>query len=650
MRRPRVALSRARLSAATPGTRDPAAPPPAVESGSSAPARGRRFARPGRPSTASLRRPGRSALLVGLALAAIVVVGFVLRVVHIGYGLPYVYNYDEANHFTNHSVNFFTDDFNPGYYQNPSALTYLIYIVLRVQYGLLGGIFHLHAGSITKQFAFDPSPIFQSARVLCAVLAMIGVVATFFVARRFWGARVGLIAAALLTFAFLPFTYSRIAVTDVGTFLPIALALFGVLMVYETGNRRWYVLAGAATGLAIGFKYTAGLVLIPLFLEAARRYWLDRETGWLRRDALWNFVIACAAMTAVFFVTTPFFFVHPHIALYQLKQQAVAAGDTVKVGQEQQGGFVYYFESLGRGFGWAPLVAVAVGAAFELRRNWWRGLLIVVFPVAMFLYLGTQTRYFGRWLLAIYPILAILAAIGVVGVAQLLVRRPRPLASGVLAAALCAGLLVQPVAADIRTNQVLGRTDTRDIARSWLVDRLPRSLRIVVEPAVPDNWYKVKGETTGARQFVRGYVQDIRRQANADAPPGVNLAYAQTLNPGLIDLYKQKGFCYVMTFSLIRGRAENSKLPKALAYYNRLERDARRVLYLSPYDAGRKPVPLHFDFSYNYYPTAFARPGPEVKLYRLDNCREQFGKVPEQPLGTTGLDKGVGTSYVPGSQ
>jgi hypothetical protein len=209
---------------------------------------------------------------------------------------------------------------------------------------------------------------------------------------------------------------------------------------------------------------------------------------------------------------------------------------------------------------------------------------------------------------------------------------------------------VQSVAADVRTTQVLGRTDTRDIARTWLVDRLPRSLRIVVEPAVPDNWYKVKGETTGARQFVRGYVQDIRRQANADAPAGVNLAYAQTLHPGLIDAYRSKGFCYVMTFSLIRGRAENSKLPDALAYYDRLEREARRVLYLSPYDPGRKPVQLHFDFSYNYYPTAFARPGPEVKLYRLDNCREQFGKVPEQPLGTTGLDKGVGTSYVPGSQ
>src|SRR5258708_31959211 len=103
MRRPRVAFSRARLSAAVPGTRDAAAPPPAVDSGSIAPARGRRFGRPGGPSTRG-RRVGGPGLIVALVLAAIVLIGFVLRLTHIGYGLPYVYNYDEANHFTNHSV------------------------------------------------------------------------------------------------------------------------------------------------------------------------------------------------------------------------------------------------------------------------------------------------------------------------------------------------------------------------------------------------------------------------------------------------------------------------------------------------------------------------------------------------------------------
>src|SRR3954454_7393040 len=274
MRRPRVAFSRARLSAAAPGTREQAAPPPAVDGGAMPHAR-RRWLR-----VPALRGPS---LFVALLLGAIVVGGLVLRLVHIGYGLPYVYNYDEANHFTNHSVNFFTDDFDPGYYQNPSGLTELIYLVLRVQYGLLGGIFHLANGTVSRQFALDPTPIFRDARILCAVLAMIGVVATYFLGRRFWNAGVGLVAAALLTFAFLPFTYSRIAVTDVGTFLPVALVLYATLRLHEDGARRWYVLGGAATGLAVGFKYTAGLVLIPLFVEAARRFWLDRGTPLLKR-------------------------------------------------------------------------------------------------------------------------------------------------------------------------------------------------------------------------------------------------------------------------------------------------------------------------------------------------------------------------------
>ncbi len=46
------------------------------------------------------------------------------------------------------------------------------------------------------------------------------------------------------------------------------------------------MLAGAAAGLAVGFKYTAGLVLVPLFVAAAVRFWRDRETPWLRRSDL----------------------------------------------------------------------------------------------------------------------------------------------------------------------------------------------------------------------------------------------------------------------------------------------------------------------------------------------------------------------------
>jgi len=76
------------------------------------------------------------AVAVPLALlAAIVAAGLVLRLRHNGYGLPYVYNADEGNHFTNRAVGMFGGDPDPGYFQNPSAFTYLVHTALRFQFG-----------------------------------------------------------------------------------------------------------------------------------------------------------------------------------------------------------------------------------------------------------------------------------------------------------------------------------------------------------------------------------------------------------------------------------------------------------------------------------------------------------------------------------
>jgi hypothetical protein len=280
-----------------------------------------------------------------------------------------------------------------------------------------------------------------------------------------------------------------------------------------------------------------------------------------------------------------------------------------------------------------------------------RAVLLLAFPVVLFLYMGVQTRYFGRWLLMIYPILSIFAGIGIVALAGLVRgRSPRWgwAISGGLAALITAAVLIQPVAADWRTSNVLGRMDTRQIAKRWLVRNFPDSLRIVIEPAVPDIYYRKAGKPNALRNyFVRGFVNDLRRQKAFDSPLGADTTYASTLTPDLIDAYRGQGFCLVMTDSLIRGRAENAQLPQALAYYRRLERESRHIYHLSPFKPGRKPVPLHYDFSYDYYPTAYYRPGGIIDVYRLNNCTQKTGRVPQRPYGVKGLEKGVGTSLRP---
>src|SRR3954471_24252090 len=168
-------------------------------------------------------------VIVGVTLLGILAVGLYIRLRHIQYGLPYVYNYDEAQHFTNRAVRMFGGDFDPRYYQNPSGFTYLMYAGLRLWFAVLN--VHLTFPPLSNQFRVDPTPIWTFARVVTAILAILGVGGTFWVARRFFSARVGLVAAALLAFAFLSVTYSRIAVTDVGTFLPIVVAMWAILRV-----------------------------------------------------------------------------------------------------------------------------------------------------------------------------------------------------------------------------------------------------------------------------------------------------------------------------------------------------------------------------------------------------------------------------------
>src|SRR3954452_16125388 len=210
-------------------------------------------------------------VLLGLILVA----GFALRVWHNDYGLPFVYSIDEASHFTSRAVEMFWQDLDPGYYQNPATYTYIVFGTLRVLYGPLGFLFGLPYGNVTTQFDKDPAQIWIIARTLAAVLCTAGVAATYAAARRLWGTREGLVAAAVMAFAFLPVAYSRVAVTDVGALMGVALALMWSARAADEGRTLDFVLAGAAAGLAIAFKYTAGLVLLPLAIAAVARLRVD---------------------------------------------------------------------------------------------------------------------------------------------------------------------------------------------------------------------------------------------------------------------------------------------------------------------------------------------------------------------------------------
>ena len=541
-----------------------------------------------------------------VALAAILVGGVALRVMTLHHGLPWTYHADEAFHFVTRAVNMFeSGGLDPGYFENPTAYTYLVYTALRVTEGT--GFLWRDVQGIGPAFAANPTEAFETGRILAVTLCMLGVAGTFAVGRRLWGAGVGVAAAAVLAFAFLPVAYSRFALTDTGVLLPVVAAMYGTVRVYEEGRLRWFLLTGIAIGLAVAFKYTAGLAGVPLLVATILRARQERR-------ALVGFAVAVGAGAVVFFLTNPYFFFDLRNAVTQLGEQSVAAS-APKLGQGDRSGPSYYLESLTWGLGWGAALAAAVGVVWEWRRNRMRAILLALFPVILFAYLCTQGRFFARWMMPTYPILALLAGIALAGLAAKVPGRPW-LRGGVLAL-LLAAVLAQPIAADLRTGHVLNRADTRVLARHYLLTHLPRRARVVIEPAAPAGFFDSR--------VVRGF----------SAPPtalvagGTPQRFILSLGPERIAMYRRHGYCTVITFSAVRGRAEMDHVAPALAYYRRLERQSRLMYAVDPYEPGASPPPFDFDQSTHlYYPSVYHRPGPEVRIYRLDRCVQGVGGRP----------------------
>ena len=55
-------------------------------------------------------------------------------------------------------------------------------------------------------------------------------------------------------------------------------------------------------------------------------------------------------------------------------------------------------------------------------------------------------------------------------------------------------------------------------------------------------------------------------------------------------------------------------------YYPALDDASEETVTFSPFAEGADPVEFSYDFSFNYAPRAYERPGPVVEIHRLADC------------------------------
>jgi 4-amino-4-deoxy-L-arabinose transferase-like glycosyltransferase len=536
----------------------------------------------------------------GAALAWILLGALVLRLWSLRHGLPYVYSTDEEQHFVPHAVAMIGGSLNPHYFENPPALTYLLFAVFKLRFH---AGFPFGSSGFLHSFRNDPTAAFTTARFVVALLGTLSVGLVYWAGRRFYDRRVGLLAAVLRACAFLPVFYAKQALNDAVTLVPLTVALVGCLMVYERGRTWEWALAGAAIGVAVDVKYTAGAMLAVLAVAALARL-IERRLSW--RGLAGGAAVAGLAFVVAVIALNPYALVDYSLFKHQVLHQAGTAGASGKLGQSSQPGWIYYVWTLTWGLGWLPLLASVAGGALALWSDRARGLMLVAFPVLLWLFLGGQARHFGRWYLPAYPALAILASYAAVRALDALPAAWGPRGRPVLVAVAAGILAIQGLWSSVRVDSLLARTDTRTLARQWLARNVSPGAGVVVEPAVfPRSFQRVGKPRLSYRLF------PIR-------PPFQS--YEKKLRPDLLDTYRQRGYCWVLVASYQRGRGLSAGLRGARAYYAALGAQSQTVAVFSPYRFDAKPVRFNFDLSFNFLPSAYRAPGPLLELHRLDNC------------------------------
>ena len=424
-----------------------------------------------------------------------------LRLWGIKHGLPYVYNVDENANFVPTAVGFFSGDYNPHYFINPPAFSYLLHAVFAVWFGRRLAV-RTRGAAVSDALRDRPDRrCSRVARVTSAVLGAGAVALVYATGARLYDRRVGLLAAAIMATAFLPVFYSHLALNDVPALFPLMLSVYGSAGVLVHGRRRDYLIAGAGLGPGGGDQvHRRRSSLLPLL--AARPFACATRAAPARPCAGWP--PAAALARAAFLVANPHALLSFSEFWADVASRRAPPATSASSGRPTTPAFVYYLWVLTWGVGWVPAIVAALGCRSSLRARPSDGpCSCVPWPLVFMLYHGTcRTATSGagccrrcRRSRCSPPFAAVIAIDRV---------RAGPRSGRLLVGA--RGLLLAARASSTAfTSIACCRATTRATSRApgWC-DNVPPGSKIVVEPIVPDAWTTDAGQAAADARAAAG--------------------------------------------------------------------------------------------------------------------------------------------------
>jgi len=411
-----------------------------------------------------------------LALWAILLAALWLRLDGVGFGLPALNDPDEPLFMMTALEMLQKHSFDPGWFGHPGTITlYSLALVIAAVggIGIATGRF-ADADALAAAVYADPGIVFLPARVMIVLCGVLCVWLTFRLGKRLGGARIGLVAAAILAVNAAHIEYSQIIRTDIQASVFMLLGALAAAGIAEQGRRRDYLFAGICAGLACATKWPAAAILVTAICAWAYR--APGERHWSRLAM----VVAAAVITL--------FAVSPYLLIDHATVVANLSGEARPLHPGATGGG--FFANLGwyaagpllSSLGVGGLLLAAAGFVWGggKRRLW--VFVILPFCLLFFAMICFQSLRWERWVVPLLPFAALAAGRALCGLADLLPRHRLRMAA--LPVALL--ILLTPMVWETRIEAAERQHDTRQIASAWLRDHAPPGSSVLIEHAAFD--------------------------------------------------------------------------------------------------------------------------------------------------------------------
>jgi hypothetical protein len=522
------------------------------------------------------------------ALIFLIILAFVARTGGINFGLPYILNVDEAQ-FARVSMGYFTKGLNPHFFHVPTLYTYMVSGLWGVYFvsGKISGKLP-DVGALAARLNQDPTIFYLIGRMLTVFLSVATVLLVYLIGRKMYNFRMGFLAALFLIFSPEHNKISHYMEPDSPMIFFLCLSFLFIWFIYTRGEKKFYLLAGVAAGLATATKYGGQILFLPLVL-AHLFYCLENKVPLRKAIFSSNLILSGGAFLLSFLAACPYAvldfptfwrdFRWQSRHLYTVGHFGDSTADPAWLFYLKYG----FRENVGR---WSQFL-VAGGMLYAFIRHRKKDLLLLSYPLVLFIIIGGWKTRATRYMLPLAPFLILLGALFLDAFLSRLkglsLSRPwrlkiPPLAEKIVGAGLVLLFLLAPAYKVVMVDRSLTQQDTRILAKEWVERNIPKGTRIALESYCPPL-----------------------------PPQAYELSYRHTLsqvNPGWLSSRKIQ---YVITSSAMSARFVRfpKEFPQEAHFYQSLDQSAVLIKSFAPAWEEYKNDPPLTDLH-----------NPTIKIYR----------------------------------